>query len=43
MTTEKVSTVKELTFKHPFFVILSAIIIIYGGYLFGNWMYDLFH
>jgi hypothetical protein len=43
MTKENSSKPRELSFKHPFFVILSAIIIIYGGYIFGARLYELFH
>ena len=31
------------SFKHPFFIILGAIVIIYSGYLVGAKIYELFH
>lgn len=34
---------QAFTFKHPFYIILGGIIIIYGGYLFGSELYELFH
>lgn len=26
-------------FKHPFIIVLAVIVIFYGGYLFGQWLY----
>ena len=43
MTKETNSTPVSFSFKHPFFVILGAIVIAYSGYLFGVKMYELFH
>jgi hypothetical protein len=30
-------------FQHPFVIALRAIVLVYGGYLFGQWVYALSH
>lgn len=35
--------IKELTMKHPFFIILGVIAIAWFGYRFGLWLYELLH
>ncbi len=29
--------------SHPFTIILAVIVIAYGGYLFGQWLYDVYN
>ena len=43
MTANKNSQQENDIFKHPFMVILAAIILIYLGYLFGGTIYQLTH
>ncbi|MEI9947269.1 MAG: hypothetical protein WDN26_24040 [Chitinophagaceae bacterium] len=43
MSKETNSKRAPLSFGHPFFIILGVIVIFYGGYLFGQKLYDLFH
>ena len=37
------STKMNAILKNPFVIILGVLIIFYGGYLFGRWVYDLNH
>lgn len=42
MTQNETKKKPVFTFKHPFFIVLGGIFIIYMGYRFGVWLYEMF-
>lgn len=41
MENNKHQATSKFIFSHPFVIILGLLVIFYGGYIFGQWLYAL--